>query len=140
MTRRRIIWLNRLKLWISRIFIVIGISIILFDYYLVYHHPWWNFNLMLAIFLTGIFLILLGFAGKFWRRIYFRLSRTKGNLVGAGECLECGACCKIPLPCIFLAGGRCKIYEKRPKQCREFPKNKKQLISYNCGYYTEPAK
>jgi len=138
MTRKRIIMLNRIKLWITRILIILGFCLVIFDYYLVYHNPYWNFNLMLAIFLVGLFLISFSFTGKLLRRTSFRSSKkTKNITVRTGGCSGCGACCKLPVLCVFYMNGKCRIYEKRPRQCREFPRVRTQLVSYACGYYCD---
>lgn len=48
-----------------------------------------------------------------------------------GECIRCGACCEILFKCPFASecdeGSTCKIYEKRPVNCRVFPMDKHDL-------------
>ena len=71
-----------------------------------------------------------------------------------GECLRCGACCRLLYTCPELeelADGttRCRIHEKRPENCRIFPVdqadlNDRELISKDrgersCGFYFEES-
>ena len=45
-----------------------------------------------------------------------------------GECQRCGACCKIIFHCPFLRdGNHCTVYAGRPKQCRTFPIDERDL-------------
>lgn len=65
-----------------------------------------------------------------------------------GECKRCGACCQLLFRCAFAAeckaGVGCKIYAKRPVNCRIFPLNRSDLKERDlvmpgskCGYYFE---
>lgn len=62
-----------------------------------------------------------------------------------GQCIGCGACCKLPNPCYFLkhgADGRdyCSIYTVRPLNCRKYPRTDAEcLTSATCGFRFEPA-
>ena len=60
------------------------------------------------------------------RRQY--LSRLRSGYVGAlrarrlGECRRCGSCCDLTFHCPFLTReGPCRIYDRRPVTCRDFP-------------------
>lgn len=60
----------------------------------------------------------------------------------AGECANCGACCKFLFRCPFLRaaeGGkgtyRCTVYPIRPPQCRKYPRTRLEQIHHPCGYY-----
>lgn len=61
-----------------------------------------------------------------------------------GHCVGCGACCKLPKPCIFLktdenGRGFCSIYELRPLNCRKYPRTASEcLTSATCGFRFEP--
>ena len=66
-----------------------------------------------------------------------------------GECARCGACCQLLHRCLWaiecedgLAG--CRIYEKRPINCRVFPLDRRDLAERDlvmperpCGYSFE---
>lgn len=55
-----------------------------------------------------------------------------------GECRRCGTCCTFMLRCRSLEGdNRCRVYEKRPLQCRLFPIDPRDLRGRfsACGYY-----
>jgi Fe-S-cluster containining protein len=63
-----------------------------------------------------------------------------------GECKRCGACCQLLFRCAFAAeckdGAGCKIYKRRPINCRVFPLHKRDLQERDivspetkCGYY-----
>ena len=66
-----------------------------------------------------------------------------------GECLRCGACCKLMFDCFFCTRGLptgCKIYEVRPMSCRFFPIDERDLEDRNlvlpnvpCGFYFKPT-
>jgi phosphatidylserine decarboxylase len=53
-----------------------------------------------------------------------------------GDCRRCGTCCHFVYRCPFLLDNTCLIYEKRPKQCREFPVLSQDLrgLENVCGY------
>ncbi|MBI3272777.1 MAG: hypothetical protein HYZ53_27570 [Planctomycetes bacterium] len=65
-----------------------------------------------------------------------------------GECLRCGACCKLMFDCFFCTRGLptgCKIYSVRPMACRFFPIDERDLEDRNlvlpnvpCGFYFAP--
>ena len=126
---------NRRKLALSRIFFFTGLGLIAYDYYLTFLTPYWNFDILLAMFITGCTLTFLAFAGKFWR---LGKSRSKKNGKSRqGQCNNCGACCRLPVRCVFLFRDKCQIHHNRPKQCREFPAREGELVSYGCGYWFE---
>jgi hypothetical protein len=60
-----------------------------------------------------------------------------------GQCVGCGACCKLPHPCSFLKyneDGRsfCAIYTIRPLNCRKYPRTASEcLTSDTCGFRFE---
>ena len=60
-----------------------------------------------------------------------------------GECVNCGACCKLPNICPFLrydSDGKsyCAIYVIRPLNCRKYPRTKAELITPDmCGFRFE---
>jgi len=61
-----------------------------------------------------------------------------------GECINCGACCKLPNVCPFLKYGpdgksRCSIYIIRPLNCRKYPRTESEFITADtCGHRFEP--
>jgi len=62
-----------------------------------------------------------------------------------GQCINCGACCKLPVPCPFLKeeDGKCvcKIYQVRPLNCRKYPRSRSEHITtQTCGYRFEKPK
>ena len=126
---------NRLKLMLSRISFFSGLALIAYDYYLTYLTPYWDYDILLAMFIAGLTLTFLGFAGKLWRRYVSRY--RKGTITRHGECVNCGKCCKIPVRCVFLYKNKCTIHHNRPKQCREYPVGPEQLVGADCGYWFE---
>jgi hypothetical protein len=60
-----------------------------------------------------------------------------------GQCLRCGACCKLPNVCPWLrfdSEGKaiCKIYPIRPLNCRKYPRTKSEHITTEtCGIHFE---
>jgi len=61
----------------------------------------------------------------------------KAEHIRYGECNNCGACCKMPVRCVFLWNSQCSIHHNRPKQCRNFPARPKDMVSKKCGYWFE---
>ena len=69
-----------------------------------------------------------------------------------GDCVLCGKCCQLVIPCPFLEGQEktaeadhltCLIYHKgRPPQCVAFPIDERDLadVNFQCGYYFLDAK
>jgi len=57
-----------------------------------------------------------------------------------GECNNCGACCKLPSPCMFLGyresgESYCRIYKIRPLNCRKYPRTAAELVTAEtCGF------
>ncbi|HUW19564.1 MAG TPA: hypothetical protein VMW16_09700 [Sedimentisphaerales bacterium] len=57
-----------------------------------------------------------------------------------GQCIRCGACCKLPNVCTFLrytADGKpcCSIYIIRPLNCRKYPRTESEFVTADtCGY------
>ncbi|MDA8403086.1 MAG: hypothetical protein M0Z56_02650 [Desulfobacteraceae bacterium] len=60
-----------------------------------------------------------------------------------GQCIGCGACCRLPNPCHFLkyredGGSFCSIYPVRPLNCRKYPRTASEcLTSATCGFQFE---
>ncbi|HLM58082.1 MAG TPA: YkgJ family cysteine cluster protein [Pyrinomonadaceae bacterium] len=59
-----------------------------------------------------------------------------------GDCNRCGACCEILFKCPFLKKHEdgtttCGIYEDRPRQCRLFPIDRRDLaeVRGTCSFY-----
>jgi Fe-S-cluster containining protein len=58
-----------------------------------------------------------------------------------GQCIRCGACCKLPNICPWLsydADGKalCKIYPLRSLNCRKYPRTKSEHITPDsCGLH-----
>lgn len=57
-----------------------------------------------------------------------------------GQCIHCGACCRLPNVCPFLktndAGkSYCGIYRLRPLNCRKYPRTDSEHITKDtCGF------
>jgi len=60
-----------------------------------------------------------------------------------GQCVHCGACCKLPNVCPFLkvneeGKGYCGIYHLRPLNCRKYPRSAAEHITTGtCGFRFE---
>ena len=60
-----------------------------------------------------------------------------------GQCIDCGACCRLPTPCIFLGstksgGSYCRIYTFRPLSCRKYPRTPSEFVTEGeCGFWFE---
>lgn len=71
------------------------------------------------------------------RRFVWYLNRDivmEWKVKRSGKCVRCGKCCK---GCIAhdAKGKRCKIYNRRPAICREFPLTPDDVKGVNtCGY------
>jgi len=58
-----------------------------------------------------------------------------------GKCTNCGACCMLPVPCMFLrfnedGTSKCAIYPIRPLQCRKYPRTELENITKKeCSFY-----
>jgi Fe-S-cluster containining protein len=74
-----------------------------------------------------------------------KLKRTFTSILPAdkdrkGQCIRCGACCKLPNYCWFLGINDkdeyfCKIHSLRPLNCRKYPRTKSELITCEtCGF------
>ncbi|MHC4627874.1 MAG: hypothetical protein ACYTDV_12905 [Planctomycetota bacterium] len=56
------------------------------------------------------------------------------------QCINCGACCKLPNICPFIKPGAdgkeyCSIYPIRPLNCRKYPRTEAELVTEDtCGY------
>jgi len=111
---------------------------IAYDYYLTYLTPFWDFDLLLGMFIIGCSMVLAGFSGKIFRLGVSRNRKLQYTRIG--KCNACGACCRLPVRCIFLFKNRCLIYNHRPGQCRTFPSRPDQVVSDKCGYSFEPVK
>lgn len=57
-----------------------------------------------------------------------------------GQCVNCGACCRLPNVCPFLktngnGKGYCGIYRLRPLNCRKYPRTESEHITEStCGF------
>lgn len=57
-----------------------------------------------------------------------------------GECNDCGDCCALPRPCMFLKfrddeSSYCSIYSVRPPTCRKYPRVEREFVTpERCGY------
>ena len=57
-----------------------------------------------------------------------------------GQCVNCGACCKLPNVCQFIKyadDGKeyCSIYSIRPLNCRKYPRTESELVTQDtCGF------
>ncbi len=60
-----------------------------------------------------------------------------------GQCLLCGACCRLPNVCLFLRTNGtgemyCSIYHVRPLNCRKYPRTQpEQITADTCGFRFE---
>ena len=59
-----------------------------------------------------------------------------------GNCIDCGACCKLPSLCPFLKfkdnKSYCSIYDVRPLNCRKYPRTKSEFVTQDtCGFKFE---
>ena len=60
-----------------------------------------------------------------------------------GQCVHCGACCKLPNVCLFLktndkGEGYCGVYPIRPLNCRKYPRTEAEHITKDtCGFHFE---
>ena len=60
-----------------------------------------------------------------------------------GQCVQCGACCRLPNVCPFLetngeGSGSCTIYGFRPLNCRKYPRTAAEHITPDtCGFRFE---
>jgi len=58
----------------------------------------------------------------------------------AGECKQCGACCKLPNVCPFLGydeygKSKCSVYPLRSFACRKYPRTDKEHLTKDiCGF------
>ena len=76
-------------------------------------------------------------------RIRFRSEEVVEALsLRRGDCNRCGACCEILFKCPFLkkhgdGTTTCGIYEDRPRQCRLFPIDRRDLaeVRGTCSFY-----
>lgn len=78
---------------------------------------------------------------------HFRKSLVRRSLAKRkGECVRCGTCCQLLFRCAFAKecseGMGCRIYTKRPVNCRIFPINNRDLSDRDilmpgrrCGYH-----
>ncbi len=126
---------NRRKMMVSRFSLLTGIGLLIMDYYLTFMTPYWDFQILLSMLIIGCILIIMAFSGKIWR--FGTIKSRKNGISRKGECMNCGACCRLPVRCLFLMRNRCLIHRNRPKQCKAYPSRPGQLISHECGYSFE---
>ena len=84
------------------------------------------------------------------RRFAYKYNQTEVNRklsLRKGECLRCGACCKLLFHCPSLdfdGDGKaiCRKYDRRPFNCRAFPLDERCLKERDivspdtqCGYW-----
>jgi len=76
---------------------------------------------------------------------FAKINRTFSSILPSaknrkGECVDCGACCKLPNVCPFLKfkpNGKsyCFIHFIRPLNCRKYPRIKSEWITKDtCGF------
>ncbi|MHC4708695.1 MAG: hypothetical protein ACYS8I_16630 [Planctomycetota bacterium] len=57
-----------------------------------------------------------------------------------GQCISCGACCKLPNVCRFLryapdGKSYCTVYAFRPLNCRKYPRTEAEFVTeQTCGH------
>ncbi|OGF22119.1 hypothetical protein A3D45_00385 [Candidatus Falkowbacteria bacterium RIFCSPHIGHO2_02_FULL_42_9] len=57
-----------------------------------------------------------------------------------GQCVNCGACCRLPNNCLFLkfkpdGKSSCFIHPLRPLNCRKYPRTKAEWLTEDaCGF------
>jgi Fe-S-cluster containining protein len=78
-----------------------------------------------------------------------RLKRTLTSILPVaknrkGNCIDCGACCKLPNKCYFLkykedGKSYCStIHPIRPLNCRKYPRTESEHITKEtCGFWFE---
>ncbi len=83
---------------------------------------------------------------RFFQATLFRGAIKKSEARREGQCLRCGACCKLVYKCpalFYTEDGlaACKYHKARPLNCRVFPVGEKDLADRNlilpdipCGY------
>jgi|GEM_PF-501734 len=60
-----------------------------------------------------------------------------------GKCIQCGACCRLPIKCPFLRKKKegkfyCIIYAIRPPNCRKYPRSESEFLTEaTCGFRFE---
>jgi len=87
------------------------------------------------------------------RRFYYGIFRQdyieRSHARRRGECLRCGACCKLMVPCRYLNESNgmpaCTKHDVKYKNCRIFPIDEADLADRDiiapdtkCGYYFLP--
>ncbi|MDP3057104.1 MAG: hypothetical protein Q8N37_01100 [bacterium] len=83
------------------------------------------------------------FKSKLYRSIMSFFSVAENR---RGECANCGACCQLPVKCLFLrfdgkGKSYCAIWKYRFLQCRKYPRTKQEWITpEKCGYSFEKNK
>lgn len=93
--------------------------------------------------------LLYGKALRFYYG-HFRKAHVERSLaLRQGECKRCGACCNLLVECAFAkdcdGNAGCRIYAKRPVNCRIFPMDARDLTdrdlmlpSRSCGFSFAP--
>ena len=77
-----------------------------------------------------------------------KLKRTLTSILSVaknrqGQCIRCGACCKLPNVCPWLDFDEenkaiCRHYHLRPLNCRKYPRTESEFITpETCGHYFE---
>lgn len=124
---------NKILYRIARLLIIAGLLVILVDVSF-YRYAATMFRIELIYF--GIVLCITSLLGKFRRVFHTYANKNKDiSLHRHGKCNQCGACCKLPVRCLFYFNHKCLIYNHRPKSCRIYPTRKSDVIGLNCGYW-----
>ena len=88
--------------------------------------------------------IFIKLSNKFRRLILCTIKEDyvrEQEQIRGGECISCGRCCKLVFRCPYLGGTdehpRCLVYDDRPKPCKAFPIDERDLadVNFHCGYF-----
>ena len=91
---------------------------------------------------------LIQLGNKFRRLILCTIKQDYVRLqeqMRGGDCVGCGRCCKLVFRCPHLGGTdenpRCMVYDDRPKPCKAFPIDERDLadVNFQCGYFFPSA-
>lgn len=92
--------------------------------------------------------VLCELGGKRKNTWFAKIKRTFTSILPVsksrkGQCINCGACCRLPNVCPFLkckTNGKfyCSIYLIRPLNCRKYPRTESEFLTADtCGYRFE---
>ena len=70
---------------------------------------------------------------RFGMYCFNRKAIQRGHARRIGQCLQCGACCRLLYSCQSLVRNEdgstsCRIHDRRPPNCRKFPVNEADLL------------